>query len=180
MERPTDTASRLPDLRAPVIVLHAGALATIEAHAQESVDGLETGGILLGHDQTTHIDVTVAGGPGPSAVRQATWFLRDLDHAKHLGDIAYDADGSIWVGEWHTHPRGPVAPSALDLRTYAQMLDDTELDFARFVALILTPGPSGWTSPLLWPWVMTADRETTLATIRVQPRPPADGNDGAT
>jgi proteasome lid subunit RPN8/RPN11 len=64
--------------------------------------------------------------------------LRDLDYSRRLADEAYDHDGSVWVGEWHTHPRGPAGPSHRDLRTYRELLLDTELAFEEFTAVIVT------------------------------------------
>jgi integrative and conjugative element protein (TIGR02256 family) len=120
-----------------------------------SADGRETGGILLGHDDGVVITLTVAGDPGPLAARRADGFLRDLQHAQDLADEAYDRDGSVWVGEWHTHPTGPSTPSTRDVSTYAQLLADQDLLFDRVVSLIITPGPDGWDLPVLWAWVVT-------------------------
>src|SRR4051812_24966041 len=91
----------------PSMTLSAVAAATISAEAAASRDGRETGGILLGHDEGTQLYVTVAGDPGVGAVRSADRFLRDLEHARLLADAAYQRDGSVWIGEWHTHPTGP-------------------------------------------------------------------------
>lgn len=104
----------------------------------------ETGGILLGH----HIDDTVTvrhvGTPGPAAVRTPTYFLRDLTHAQALANEAFAADGSVWVGEWHTHPASRPIPSARDSSTYRQLLDDPELGFHTVIAVIFTPTDSRW------------------------------------
>ncbi|MET9904625.1 Mov34/MPN/PAD-1 family protein [Streptomyces sp. NPDC006446] len=104
----------------------------------------ETGGILLGHH--THHTVTVhhAGTPGPAAVRTPTYFLRDLGHAQALADRAFAADGSIWVGEWHTHPTSQPVPSARDTATYRQLLDDPELGFHSVIAVIFARHEHRW------------------------------------
>lgn len=98
---------------------------------------LETGGILLGHDSNGVIRVTVAGAPGPKALHSARRFLRDLDFARELANEAYERDGSVWIGEWHTHPSGPRNPSAFDLRTYTRHLNDPSLGFGRFLSIIV-------------------------------------------
>ncbi len=130
----------MSDVCDAVIRLDARAAEDMFAQAALSVDGLEVGGLLLGHDIGTHIRVTVAGDPGPCARREPDWFLRDLAHARRLGDLAYAADGSVWLGEWHTHPRGPGQPSGTDLDTYRALLDDPDLGFERVVAIVVS-GP---------------------------------------
>jgi integrative and conjugative element protein (TIGR02256 family) len=113
---------------------------TIEQEARRSSDNRETGGILLGHDANGDgpLQITVAGQPGPGARRSALRFSRDLDYSRRLADEAYDHDGSVWVGEWHTHPKGPTRPSRRDLRTYRELLLDKELAFEEFTAVIVT------------------------------------------
>lgn len=123
-----------------MICLTEPARATIEREARLLSDGRETGGILLGHDASADgpLLITVAGEPGPKTTQTAGRFLRDLDYSQRLADEAYDRDGSVWVGEWHTHPKGPTRPSRRDLLTYHQLLVDKELDFVEFAAIIVT------------------------------------------
>ncbi|WP_217900781.1 hypothetical protein [Rhodococcus sp. 14-2470-1b] len=75
------------------------ALSAIAREALRSVDGLETGGILLGNDATDRIDIRHAGGPGPNATSGERSFMRDLGHARRLADSAWSEDRSQWVGE---------------------------------------------------------------------------------
>ncbi|WP_237404790.1 Mov34/MPN/PAD-1 family protein [Actinacidiphila reveromycinica] len=106
---------------------------------------IETGGILLGHHIRDTVTVRHAGTPGPAAVRTPTYFLRDLAHAQALADEAFTTDASVWIGEWHTHPTGPPAPSARDTATYRRLLGDAELGFHSIVALILAYRGGRWT-----------------------------------
>jgi len=131
--------------------------AAIRELAQLSEDGLETGGILLGRGPSDHglIDVIEVGDPGPRARREPTTFLRDLDHARTLADAAWEHSRATWIGEWHTHPKAGPEPSARDLVTYAQLLDDATLRFAVFVSIIVTPrDPGGWADAALTPWLI--------------------------
>jgi len=147
---------RLPYVRgAVIVVLGTDASTTIAREAPASADRCETGGILLGHDLGHRLSVTVAGGPGPNADRRCDGFLRDLDHARRVGDAAYERDGSVWVGEWHTHPGGPMSPSPTDMRTYARLLADPELGFNRVLSLIATQCPvHGWEETSLTGWIV--------------------------
>jgi integrative and conjugative element protein (TIGR02256 family) len=104
----------------------------------------ETGGILLGHDRDG-FTVIRAGGPGPQAVREPRFFLRDLDHAQHLADDAWKETSSQWIGDWHTHPDGAVHPSPADLRAIAEVLRDAALGLESFLAVIVVPlAGAGW------------------------------------
>lgn len=174
-----DATTGMPNVRQRVIHIHRAALDLIGQVARESCDGLETGGILLGHDLGEFIEVTVAGAPGPAAIRQPTRFRRDLAHAQRLSDDAYETDGSVWLGEWHTHPTNLAIPSELDHRSYAEMLADPELGFTQFLCLIVTPGQDAWGTPLLWPWVVHAGGVMCAAAVQVAPYDrPDDAEEG--
>lgn len=136
-----------------LVEIDSPSLALIRAEAQRSCDGLETGGILLGAlDPNRRFKVRRAGDPGPAAVREPRYFLRDLAHAQALADAAWRQDRSQWIGEWHTHPHGPGQPSPTDLATYRQLLDDPELGFAQILSLIVAPDrAAGW---LLFAWAV--------------------------
>jgi integrative and conjugative element protein (TIGR02256 family) len=146
----------------------ATAAATIRAEARHSRDGTETGGILLGATDLPHAAVRHAGLPGPAAIRQPAYFLRDLAHAQHLAAGAWTADGSVWIGDWHTHPVTPPIPSERDLRTYAQLLADPDLAFNAFVALIIGTTRPDWRALRAKAWIYRPGR-IEAATIVVDP-----------
>lgn len=179
------------------VLIDRSALDQIVREAATSAGGHETGGILLGADPAAlppgtspsqGVWLRHAGGPGPAAVRQAEYFRRDYAHAQQLALNAFDADGSQWVGEWHTHPRGGRRPSPADRVIYRRHLADPALGFARFTALIVTPrlglrdGVVGghWHDPRIAAWTITS-RWTThapllLGTARAeQPQPTSFG-----
>lgn len=122
----------------PTIKVTATALQVISVEAMASLDGAETGGILLGGSSSDGSEVIVhhAGGPGRNALRTPTRFDRDLRHAQRLAEYAWHVDGSQWIGEWHTHPTGPLMPSDRDLSSYYAHLSDVELGFRQFVSII--------------------------------------------
>jgi integrative and conjugative element protein (TIGR02256 family) len=160
----------VPDLRhaasviAEHIVISRWALRDICELAQATRDGRETGGILLGFDARRHepLTVTMAGDAGPGAQRSATGFRRDLGHAQQLAHRAWVTQGAVWVGDWHTHPAGPPAPSRVDLGGYRSVLSHGEMP--GFVSLILAPHPQqGWDDPALGCWWITAIQVQALA-----------------
>lgn len=109
----------------------------IITEAAASLDGTETGGLLLGSAESDQIEVRHAGGPGPAARRTAVTFDRDLRHAQQVAAEAWAKDRSQWIGEWHTHPRGPLAPSARDTHSYHAHLSDPDLGFRQFICIIV-------------------------------------------
>lgn len=137
-------------------------LSFIEGEALRSRDGLETGGILLGTDDTQAIVVRHAGGPGPKARRETHRFLRDLVHAQELADQVWKEDRSQWIGEWHTHPSGDLTPSQFDLENYFKHLLDPELGFSRFVSIIIGLTPKGEVASI--PWVINRESAQPVPT----------------
>jgi integrative and conjugative element protein (TIGR02256 family) len=139
-------------------------------------DGLETGGILLGADHGLAGPITVrhCGEPGPAAIRRRAYFRRDLAHARSLAADAAAADGSAWIGEWHTHSTAMPEPSSRDLRTYQKLLDDPQLAFARILAVIVLAGPDGsWHTPVLHAWSFTGSVLRQLPVHIALPSTPA-------
>lgn len=161
--------TRLRHVQPPVIHISPRALAVITAETKARFGPEETGGILLGHDLGHQILITAAGDPGPGAIHTPTRFRRDLAHAGKLADAAYEHDRSVWVGDWHTHPRGPTRPSRYDLRTYRSFLDDPELDFDRFLTLIVKPQPPD--PPSLMAWLASLRHRRWPSTPSATPAP---------
>lgn len=148
------------------VVLSPTARLTMFREAQASEDGRETGGVLLGFDPDPGavIVITQAGDPGPKAIRRPDFFNRDLGHAQYLADSAFRLDHSRWVGDWHTHPAGGSEPSWKDMDTYNGFLDDAELQFGVFLAVILTPDAAcGWERPDLRAWVVSGSGPEQLS-----------------
>lgn len=166
--RMSDVRRRLiSPVRQLSLLVSSTALSTIRDEAARSADGRETGGILLGREShqraRSEIELTVlhAAGPGPQAVRQMRFFRRDYVHAQQAALDAFALDGSVWVGEWHTHPDGQWRLSQLDVAAYLRHLADPALNLERFLAIVVTPGPSWrgtgrrWANVRLTAWLVT-------------------------
>jgi integrative and conjugative element protein (TIGR02256 family) len=151
------------------VLLTAPAARVITTELRTADHTTETGGILLGHHTRDTVTIRHAGTPGPAAVRTSTYFLRDLAHAQALADQAFTTDASVWVGEWHTHPTGPPAPSTRDTTTYRRLLDDPELGFHSIVALIFACREEHWAGTA---WTYHGQRVTPVElTISPTDRP---------
>jgi integrative and conjugative element protein (TIGR02256 family) len=127
------------------VLITKEALAAIKQHVRAGGVESETGGILLGHETSTGLHVSLAGGPGPRAVRTPTSFNRDLDYAQELAEEAWQQQRAVWLGDWHTHVHVPPVPSETDLSSYLRHLDDADLGFDRFISIII--GPVGVVDP---------------------------------
>lgn len=134
----TESAAASKPMALPRISITDAAFDAIAVEARRSSDGLETGGILLGHDFGRRIEIRHAGDPGPKARRGTHTFDRDLAHASALAEAAWTCDRSQWIGEWHTHPNQEPVPSPRDLTSYLQHISDPDLDFTQFVSIIVT------------------------------------------
>lgn len=142
------------------IILTSNAYDQMLTKSQLAADGNETGGILLGHDLGMGAGFVVrhCGDPGPDAVRQPARFQRDLAHARMLAERAARLDGSVWIGEWHTHLLEIPAPSMRDLNTYRALLLDQEIQFPRILSIIiLCDRDSNWPNPRIFAWSITTN-----------------------
>lgn len=157
---------------------------TIERETRSSMlDGMETGGILLGdHSGDDIVNVRFAGTPGPNAVRRPDFFLRDLGHSAAFAEHCYRRYGVAWIGEWHTHPTHAPFPSSTDLTTYDALLHDPELNFGtEFIAMIAGPCRPASDRWVLKAWACRSARyrplviELPAATTYVQPTQKAPG-----
>ena len=146
------------------VQLSKAAIQAILEETLASSDGLETGGILLGSEHEGGFVVQAAGGPGPNAVREERFVLRDLQHATLLAEDAWRDSRSQWIGEWHSHPTGVLEPSPMDLASYVSHLDDPELGFDVFLALITTLHRSG---TRIAAWAVTTKSLTLLSVERL-------------
>jgi integrative and conjugative element protein (TIGR02256 family) len=140
-------------------------------------DGNETGGLLLGCDLGVGPGFVVrhCGDPGPNAVRQPAYFSRDLTHSIALAERAGEMDGSVWVGEWHTHLVDLPVPSEYDLLTYRVLLADREVGFPRLLSLIVLAGADGlWSQPRIFAWSVSASSARPLP-VAIEDEPRAAG-----
>jgi hypothetical protein len=81
-----------------------------------------------------------------------------------LAERAARSDGSVWIGEWHTHLTELPAPSEHDLLTYRVLLRDRVIDFPRLLSLIILPAEEGgWAQPRMFAWSISANSGRPLS-----------------
>ena len=123
-------------MRAPRLLVSDEAREVIVREAALYRD-VETGGILMGRfDSAGAIHVTHASGPGPNAVHEPAFFLRDTAYCAGVLREHYGRFGADYVGEWHTHVDGLRVPSPGDLVTLANIMHDPDYDFESFAMLL--------------------------------------------
>ena len=163
--------SPTPELRGGLseveVRLSAKARSRIVEEARASRDGLEVGGMLLGHPDRpwrSEIKISLAGGPGPRAKRRAGAFGSDHGHDIELaGEFTRSGSRLVQIGQWHSHPSGDDRASAADLGHWAalrEVLDEKHRLTTRVVGLIVTPARgadewSAWSRPCLTAYVVT-------------------------
>lgn len=118
------------------ITVSGAALEKIKDLAMNS-RGTETGGILVGYNVGTNIQITDASDPGPRARRTATHFLRDTEHCRNFLARTYEETKADYVGEWHSHVISLRQLSEGDIMTLAGILLDADYNFASFAVFLV-------------------------------------------
>jgi integrative and conjugative element protein (TIGR02256 family) len=110
-------------------------------------DPQETGGVLVGYrGEGGDLVVTAAVGPGPNARHGAFTFVPD--HEFQEAEIArlYEQSGRrvIYLGDWHSHPRGSCSPSLMDRRTLRGIARDPDARIPEPLMVIIAGSPGSW------------------------------------
>jgi integrative and conjugative element protein (TIGR02256 family) len=103
-----------------------------------------------GPDVLDAVVVTGAIAAGPGAQRARHRFVPDGAWQYEQLEGEYEASGrtSVYVGDWHSHPRGATKPSHTDITTYARVARDPQASVPHPVILILSlrrKSVSAWT-----------------------------------
>ena len=122
---------------APRLVVSREAQDFIRREVEGFRRDLETGGILMGRSESASIiTVTHASGPGPNAIHEPTYFLRDTAYCAAVLRDHYERFGIDYVGEWHSHTDLLRHPSGGDLLTLSRIMSDPDYDFTIFAMLL--------------------------------------------
>lgn len=121
------------------VVIGPSVRSAIAAHVR-AAHKIETGGILIARQAGEGVlEVTVATGPGPRAVRRRHFFLRDEVFLQLVLDREVArSDGAVeYVGEWHVHPALDAPPSFVDRRSLWRIACRPNYPTSRPVLLIV-------------------------------------------
>jgi integrative and conjugative element protein (TIGR02256 family) len=103
---------------------------------------IETGGILLGYRTTDGKYVILrTTGPGPKAVRTATWFEKDTEYCQEQIEKTFAelGDRGLYLGEWHYHAIGGNSPSGTDIKSLTEIAEQENYRIDKPVMIILSP-----------------------------------------
>lgn len=100
------------------IVLSSAAKAALKSYA-EAKPKVETGGVLIGYEDSGTVHVFEVTDAGPHAEETPVRFRYDADHVNAWLKDAADRLGKRgqYVGEWHTHLEPNPRPSARDIES---------------------------------------------------------------
>lgn len=107
---------------------------------------LEVGGILGGYHAGDNAVITDLVGPGPEAIHSTSHFLPDPEyHVAEMRRIHHASNGGrMYLGDWHTHPRGPSVLSPLDRRTLRAIARSPEAQCPRPLMLLAAQEGGHW------------------------------------
>ncbi len=103
---------------------------------------IETGGILLGYRTSDGKYVIIRiTGPGPKAVRTATWFEKDTQYCQEQIEKTFAelGDRGLYLGEWHYHSIGGNSPSGTDIKSLTEIAAQENYRIDKPVMIILSP-----------------------------------------
>ena len=104
----------------------------------------ETGGILLGRwVESQRAIVTQMIGPGPRAKHCRASYEPDYEFQEsEIAKAHASADlGCEYLGDWHSHPRGPLSPSGTDVRVLQKIAGYPAARCKEPIMCIISGGP---------------------------------------
>lgn len=137
MALPEDAVHFVSDDHELAITIPNVALTKMLSLARAS-DGVETGGIVIGHyghagDRVVVTDITRAPRDSDSAPAS---FVRGIRGLQRLIDRAWRRR-RYYVGEWHLHPGGSPAPSPMDIAQMREIANDRKRHCRQPVLIIV-------------------------------------------
>jgi integrative and conjugative element protein (TIGR02256 family) len=108
----------------------------------------ESGGVLVGYrdDDSNQYVVTGASGPGPKAKHARFTFEPDAQFQEDFVRATYLASDRryVYLGDWHSHPRGSTTLSSRDKRTLRGISAAVTARLRNPLMGILAGGPDQW------------------------------------
>ena len=141
-------------------------LTTMAKWKQHQKDSTEAAGFLLGYQNKTTGNITIADitEPQPHDFR-ARWFcmIKDVTHYRKIKNSA--SYKNFYIGVWHTHPQAVPEPSAVDWNDWNEAIHKDKSGASYLIFIIL-----GTSSFRVW-----IGDPATKDIIEIQERPIVDG-----
>lgn len=135
----------------------------LEGTAQNGLPN-ETGGLLVGYRADNgQVVIQELVGPGPKARHSPVRFVPDhVWQCERLDAIYHESNSRfVYVGDWHTHPRGVPEMSTLDRRTLRNIARHPGIGSVQPLMLI------GGNATGIWSWKVHEYRSSSLFGLRV-------------
>lgn len=154
--------------------LSEAALDAIRTESQDKYP-LETGGVLLGYETPRGADIVITNiiGPGPRAQHSRIAYVPDHAYQEDKIASAYRASGrtTTYLGDWHSHPDGPLRLSRTDRRTMRTIAAHENARARQPLMMIATVGDDGSCDLAIWRWLPQVfrwcGRATRVERVRV-------------
>ncbi|WP_157703143.1 Mov34/MPN/PAD-1 family protein [Alkalispirochaeta alkalica] len=102
------------------VIFSEDVIEILKRYQQNTNDGLESGGLILGKIRGEHFEVTHLTTPQPKDKQNRFSFERnDPEHVKIMQKLKNSSNKEIcYLGEWHTHPEDNPIPSGIDMHEW--------------------------------------------------------------
>lgn len=106
----------------------------------------EYGGLLIGRYTADHSTAVIEKTILPKRYKASRYYFeRGSEGLKEELEALYQQEPKLfYVGEWHTHPDGPVDPSGRDKATMAQLVKEENVFIYNPILLILALKKTGY------------------------------------
>lgn len=132
----------MPTVKPNRIWVSSDVLETLSGSAAEKTP-LETGGCLAGYYSEAGAELVIshALGPGPNAEHSAFRFVPDRKYDdRELAKLWTSSGRAVrYVGDWHSHPRGPSELSSVD-RAFMRHALGTRKAYLKYALVCLVYG----------------------------------------
>ena len=100
-------------------------------------NGNENGGFLVGKYRWGNVAL-IFKEIRPARINSSSMsYIRYTEGMKTVWDTLYEEEGLIYLGEWHSHPKGSSQYSSTDLRTMIELQDDVQMNIKFSIFLII-------------------------------------------
>lgn len=106
----------------------------------------EYGGLLIGRYTDDRLTAVIEKTILPKRYKASRYYFeRGSEGLKEELETLYQQEPKLfYIGEWHTHPDGPIDPSGRDKATMAQLVQDENVFINNPILLILALKKSGY------------------------------------
>lgn len=104
----------------------------------KNVEGVETGGALIGYLSDTYAVVTHCSGPGPRSQKTRTSVVIDGEYTtNYCFELSSLSKGRIYyLGDWHIHLLNYLLPSSTDIEAMENLLSSKVNIWGSLISII--------------------------------------------